>query len=443
MTTEEKARAYDEALKQIEECTPDENGFVTIYPSEIFPELKESENADEKVRKALIKLVTNHASMDLFIEYDIHLDEALDWLEKQGEQKPADPPKFKVGDWLTNGLKIRKIIAIGTGLYIMEREDGTEVSLSTNYVEKNYHLWTIQGAKEGDVLVHNGCTFIFMGIKNGIVQAIEETLLDDTNPVCFGEPDKDGDYHPATKKQRDLLFQKMREAGHEWDSEKKELKKIIDEKQIKKNLQDNSFRRMFEQKPAWSEEDEDYINDLIKYFSQNEKLKNTKEDVVVWLKSLKDRIQSQPKQEWKQENTGDLTDFENAMMHIGCSFFGQHAGLNPNDTNAIKEQANLLLELVPKQEWSKEDKENLLDVKCIIDEVWHNQYETEHSDEELEMLWHWLDNIWQRVEYPQTIWKPSDEQMEALKNAIHIKPFENPSDSILWGLYEQLKKLKG
>ena len=39
-------------------------------------------------------------------------------------------------------------------------------------------------------------------------------------------------------------------------------------------------------------------------------------------------------------------------------------------------------------------------------------------------------------------WKPSDKQLEALKNAIHIKPFENPSDSILWGLYEQLNKLK-
>ncbi len=32
--------------------------------------------------------------------------------------------------------------------------------------------------------------------------------------------------HPATKEQRDLLFQKMEEAGYEWDGEKKELKKI-------------------------------------------------------------------------------------------------------------------------------------------------------------------------------------------------------------------------
>jgi len=58
----------------------------------LIPELKENkeESTDEKVRKALIKLVTNHAGMDLFIEYDIHLDEALTWLEKQAEQKPTE-----------------------------------------------------------------------------------------------------------------------------------------------------------------------------------------------------------------------------------------------------------------------------------------------------------------------------------------------------------------
>ena len=34
------------------------------------------------------------------------------------------------------------------------------------------------------------------------------------------------DVKPATKEQRDLLFSKMKEAGYEWDSEKKELKMI-------------------------------------------------------------------------------------------------------------------------------------------------------------------------------------------------------------------------
>ncbi len=34
------------------------------------------------------------------------------------------------------------------------------------------------------------------------------------------------DVKPATKEQRNLLFAKMREAGYQWDADKKELRKI-------------------------------------------------------------------------------------------------------------------------------------------------------------------------------------------------------------------------
>ena len=214
-----------------------------------------------------------------------------------------------------------------------------------------------------------------------------------------------------------------------------------------------------------------------------------------WLKSLKDRVQPQPKYEWKQENTDALTDFENVMMHIGISFFGQHAGLDPNDTSAIKEQANILLGLVPKQEWSEkdeemfdaiiadiqftqkthnhevnqvvyereidwlkslkdrvqpkqewseEDKGNLLDVKCIIDEIWHCQYirgEIDRSCEELESLWSWLDNIWQKLEYPSSTWKPSEEQIRALEYQVHSTYQGSWQYKASKELLEQLKKL--
>lgn len=88
LTIKQKSQRYDEALNRGKEINKEhyKKGF---RPSDdvlyIFPELKKSddENADEKVIKALIKLVTNYPSMDLFIEYDIHLYEALAWLEKQ------------------------------------------------------------------------------------------------------------------------------------------------------------------------------------------------------------------------------------------------------------------------------------------------------------------------------------------------------------------------
>lgn len=75
-------------------------------------------------------------------------------------------------------------------------------------------------------------------------------------------------------------------------------------------------------------------------------------EALAWLEK-----QGRKPAEWKQENREELTEFENAMMHIGGSFFGENAGLDPNDTDTIKEQAELLLELAPKTEWTEEDEE--------------------------------------------------------------------------------------
>ncbi len=51
----------------------------------IFPELKESE--DEKVRKALAEMVHDTTGDELWVDYNVHKEEALAWLEKQGEKK--------------------------------------------------------------------------------------------------------------------------------------------------------------------------------------------------------------------------------------------------------------------------------------------------------------------------------------------------------------------
>ena len=52
-----------------------------------------------------------------------------------------------------------------------------------------------------------------------------ETLITKVTKVFFIYRKNFNNYGtPATKEQRDLLFQKMKEAGYEWDAEKKELK---------------------------------------------------------------------------------------------------------------------------------------------------------------------------------------------------------------------------
>lgn len=99
MTDKEKAKAYDEVLKQIKECIPDENGFITIYPQEIFPELAESN--DERIRKALIDGFTvmkeSKNCGKTFSNHNIPVSDIIAWLEKQ--QKPT---------WSREDERIRK-----------------------------------------------------------------------------------------------------------------------------------------------------------------------------------------------------------------------------------------------------------------------------------------------------------------------------------------------
>ena len=52
-----------------------------------FPELKESE--DERIRKTVLKMITDMDGGYPFEKYGIIKKDAIAWLEKQGEKKPA------------------------------------------------------------------------------------------------------------------------------------------------------------------------------------------------------------------------------------------------------------------------------------------------------------------------------------------------------------------
>ena len=107
---------------------------------------------------------------------------------------------------------------------------------------------------------------------------------------------------PATKEQRDLLFAKMKEAGYEWDAEKKELKKIhvIDEGKAE---MDYCFTKMMKGEkvtPAWSAKDEKMLKETLALIETVEDINKVKDgflDVKMWLKSLKDRYTWKPSDE--------------------------------------------------------------------------------------------------------------------------------------------------
>lgn len=147
---------------------------------------------------------------------------------KKGELVP--PCKFKVGDWIVfNGLT----------LYIKEVVKGFYRTISKGDISNSYdwdidniaRLWTIQDAKDGDVLEFGDHGRLVVGIVSYINKSTGKVdvycLLEDNKfkPGVFYNLDTINPY-PATKEQRDVLMEAMNDAGYEWDVEKKELKLV-------------------------------------------------------------------------------------------------------------------------------------------------------------------------------------------------------------------------
>lgn len=357
-------------------------------PVEELRSLPKEENKDERMIQYFKDLTPFDKAEELYEKYGFSHKDAIAWLEKQGkqksideltpqetmdiavakcfeqgEQKPADKveQKFKVGDWVIYDHRTYQIVELPQGRLInasLSRNGKTEQA-PLPYCEK----WSIQDAKDGDVLASNRSIFIFSqeyiagkakahcGIMNGLFIVKPEGCW--TNEKCY----------PATKEQRDTLLKAMTDAGYAFDFEKKKLKKIeqkptenkgmnldeeemtpfqkkvfciidttIEEEQGLKQVCDELLRLAHDEikkKPAWSEEDEKFFKTAlwhISYSISNGKSTDIHCDTTDWLKSLKDRVQLQQKQEWNEEDERILNVIINdiqerhpeAMWKINC-----------------------------------------------------------------------------------------------------------------------------
>lgn len=393
----------------------------------------------EKYSKDAIKKMC-HAWYDKGIEL-----ERRNWLEKQGEQKPQgktaleaineekvdnsnrvepkdynsiDPhfgksidkiePKFHEGDWIVHhGTEnIYQVVAVIDNQYQLKYGDNYTVQNCAD-VDRCARLWDItKDAKEGDVLVASDeSLFIFARAKDNAAYHHFSLCKNGSQEIS------DGKYawevaescHPATKEQRDKLEKAMADAGYTFDFEKKELKKIEDEIEIPFGSKDSELQeatyyipkgfhaeidgdkvviKKGEKPTAWSEEDEGILDEIIDFFENGTvKLQHDLSLYASWLKSLKGRV--------------------------GC-------------------EANC----TTTKEWSEEDEKKL---NLIIARL------QSHPDVDLEEYskeYDWLNS----PKYRYT-WKPSDAQMNTLEHYMTTLVC-NEHKEILFGLYEDLKKLK-
>lgn len=270
-TIEEKAKAYDEALERAKKS------YGNKIAEEIFPELKEDDA--ERIRKNCIhflELQKQHHAATFEIEeciawlkkqgkeeygglksfkdedvrkfmqyiekqakayefnlpnrsYDIYAfaKDLLVWLEKQGKNS-TDKPRFSIGDWVvfTKYKSIYQVVKKENYEYTLRYILGGSLCLPFSN-EELIREWTIQDAKDGDVLATSVGAFIYNGNNGGGSCPGSYCGINTLGRFQMGvEHHWTGKkVYPATKEQRDVLMKAMNDAGYEWNAEKKELKR--------------------------------------------------------------------------------------------------------------------------------------------------------------------------------------------------------------------------
>ena len=144
--------------------------------------------------------------------------------------------------------KFYQIKNITENEYTLVGCDGGVITRPIQDVDRLASAFTIQDAKDGDVLCcKSGWMCIFKAINNHTNTFSSYCFMDRYKWFCNRGSechtlDKEfiksynAELYPATKEQCDILFQKMKEAGYEWNAKTKTLEELIEPKFDPKTL---------------------------------------------------------------------------------------------------------------------------------------------------------------------------------------------------------------
>ena len=400
-------------------------GFANIcsYIGENCPEL--AENEDEKIRKDVKRAISvaldysyfdketanncltwldKKAGKDKLIQelgkYKVKYTQEIlsQQLEKQGEQKLADKvePKFNVGDWVIfKDKSVYKVKSIHNYEYTLQHILGGTMPLP--FSSKNLiRPWTIQDAKDGEVLSFNDghgddCIELIKSITDKKIEfwfcltnSNRYEVFDGNLPYTNLASRKDAT--PATKEQRDLLFQKIHDAGYEWNKEKKELRKIENFPILSNSVKTGK---------NWSEEDEKCIDNccLLIGAADNCYEKTFKDDCIHYLQSLKERIAWKPM--WTEEDSSmQLT----LMRDIEQVSFISKEGKDERIMwlNKLDDRFHQNTNDIQKSKWSEED-EGMMNHCIGAIHIAGKQVCNSYTAKDKEQMKKWLKSLKQRM----------------------------------------------
>lgn len=219
--------------------------IANINPESLQKTKEQMTTEVEQQIKGCIGMILTDANERRFEDFGVTLKECLEWLEEQGEKLDAElgqsevaktsdqklEPKFHPGDWVIDN--VGKIYQIEKAFKSTVKDIFGYTIVGGGYLNDNddVRLWTIQDAKDGDVLANDHHILI---LKESVYDWYTNGTPYSVKAYCGIKPNgnfeigKDNwsfcgtiHIHPATKEQRGLLFRKMEEAGYQWDVEKK------------------------------------------------------------------------------------------------------------------------------------------------------------------------------------------------------------------------------
>lgn len=207
-----------------------------------------------------------------------------------------------------------------------------------------------------------------------------------------------------------------------------------------------------QQRQAWNEEDEKHINWVIEHFRQSGELYH---DLIDWLTQLTKRLNLQSNQGWSEE---DKVMLNNIIRIIHMKSIMPLDEMD--DRSKYKKYEDFLkslperFNLQPKQEWSEED-EGMYELFSFVIELVENCPDKEKVKNWIkEIKGRFINSDYRSVGLHYILknnsksWKPSEEQMKCLEDCVNrAREIYNASTSgynayhTLSSLYQNLQKL--
>lgn len=412
MKTEEKAKAYDKAAaKAMELFNSPRTCFDINQLTEMFPGLKDDE--DEKTREFLINFIKLENGANLSPD---DAERCIAYLEKQKVNNPAEDSE-KEPEWSPSEGEMGVLYKLCYISNQISDKDDTELTRLYQDLKREYF---------------NGRSFenMFLNEKQEEQSTAEYIKRNSKEWYALLAEQYDKGYWKG-KLENQNTEQQPAEID-EYEIIKKHITESALSGEVNKRLEECGWHVTDEKPAEWSGKDEDMLrdicSDLLAGTAFNIEFQTIAKKKINWLKTRLKSCRPSLRSELSKEEKKHLYNAIEAVKYV----YDVSEGSGAQCIEFLKSLPERL-NIQPKQEWSKEDEDTIENAICILETNFKPNEGFTGLDINRNQLVERLKSL-----RPQPHWKPSKEQMEALFTASERN---DRLGAILNSLYDDLKKL--